>query len=186
MTITPSSLPDVKILTPKVFGDARGYFMETWTERDFLAAGIHTHFIQDNESTSSRGVLRGLHFQAGEAAQAKLVRVVRGKVFDVAVDLRTSSPTFGQWVGEILSGENHLQLYIPRGFAHGFLCLEDDTVFTYRCDNYYSPASERGIHYNDPTLAVQWPLHLLEGAPLIFSPKDTLLPPLANASDLFA
>lgn len=159
--------------------------METWTEREFRDAGISVSFVQDNESCSSKGVLRGLHFQAGEASQAKLVRVVRGCVFDVAVDIRKSSPTFGQWVGEILSGENHKQLFIPRGFAHGFLCLQDDTVFTYRCDQYYAPASEQGILYNDPAIGIEWPLHLLEGAPLVFSAKDKLHPLLAESTALF-
>ncbi len=185
MLIAPTAIPDVKIVEPRVFGDRRGYFMETWTRRDFAAAGIHAEFVQDNESSSMRGVLRGLHYQAGEAAQAKLVRVVSGAVFDVAVDLRRASPTFGKWVGEILSGKNRRQLFIPRGFAHGFLCLEDHTVFTYRCDNLYNPAAERGIRHDDPDLAIAWPFDLVSGAPLTLSPRDLALPAFSSAPDLF-
>ena len=185
MRIIPSSIPDVRIVEPQVFGDRRGYFMETWTRRDFAAAGITAEFVQDNESSSHRGVLRGLHFQAGDAAQAKLVRVIRGAVFDVAVDIRRSSPTFGQWTGEILSAENRRLLFLPRGFAHGFLCLEDETVFTYRCDNYYDPASERGIRYDDPAIGIDWPLALVAGTPLTLSPRDLHHPALAECPDLF-
>ncbi len=185
MFIVPTAIPDVKIVEPKVFGDKRGYFMETWTRREFLDAGIDVDFVQDNESSSNRGVLRGLHFQAGDAAQAKLVRVVHGAVFDVAVDIRQGSPSFGQWVGEILSGENKRQLFIPRGFAHGFLCLEDGTVFTYRCDNYYDPATERGIRYDDPDIGIAWPFQLVEGIPLNRSPRDCRLPLLADCDSLF-
>ena len=185
MLIIPTSIPDVKIVEPKVFGDKRGYFMETWTDRDFVSAGISVRFVQDNESSSSRGVLRGLHFQAGDAAQAKLVRVVHGAVFDVAVDIRRNSPTFGKWVGEILSGENKRELFIPRGFAHGFLCLEQGTVFTYRCDNYYAPASERGIRYDDPAIGIDWPLHLVSDTPLNLSQKDGKHPSLAECDSLF-
>ena len=185
MRIIPSSIPDVRIVEPQVFGDRRGYFMETWTRRDFAAAGITAEFVQDNESSSHRGVLRGLHFQAGDAAQAKLVRVIRGAVFDVAVDIRRASPTFGQWTGEILSAENRRLLFLPRGFAHGFLCLEDETVFTYRCDNYYDPASERGIRYDDPAIGIDWPFGLVEGTPLTLSPRDVHHPSLAECPDLF-
>lgn len=185
LLIAPSAISDVKIVEPKVFGDRRGYFMETWTKREFDAAGIPVTFVQDNESSSSRGVLRGLHFQSGDAAQAKLVRVVHGSVFDVAVDLRRSSPTFGQWVGEILSGKNNRQLFIPRGFAHGFLCLEDDTILTYRCDNYYDPAAERGIRYDDPDLGINWPFHLVADVLLTLSPRDTRHPSLAACNSLF-
>ena len=187
MLIVPTSIPDVKIVEPRVFGDRRGYFMETWTSRDFAAAGIEAVFVQDNESSSMRGVLRGLHYQAGGDAQAKLVRVVSGAVFDVAVDLRRSSPTFGRWVGEILSGENKRQLFIPRGFAHGFLCLEDHTVFTYRCDNLYAPAAERGIRHDDPDIGVRWPFDLVNGTPLVLSDKDLHFPALAAVAgkDLF-
>ena len=187
MLIVPTAIPDVRIVEPRVFGDRRGYFMETWTRRDFEAAGIDATFVQDNESCSMKGVLRGLHYQAGAAAQAKLVRVVSGSVFDVAVDLRRASPTFGRWVGEVLSGDNKRQLFIPRGFAHGFLCLEDHTVFTYRCDNLYAPESERGIRHDDPDIAVVWPFHLVEGVPLTFSAKDRTLPALADVpeEDLF-
>ena len=187
MLIVPTAIPEVRIVEPRVFGDRRGYFMETWTRRDFEAAGIGVEFVQDNESSSMKGVLRGLHYQAGPAAQAKLVRVVAGAVFDVAVDLRRGSPTFGRWVGEVLSGENKRQLFIPRGFAHGFLCLEDRTVFTYRCDNLYAPEAERGIRYDDPDIAVAWPLHLVEGLPLTLSDKDRRLPAFSAVpeADLF-
>ncbi len=187
MLIAPTAIPDVKIVEPRVFGDRRGYFMETWTRRDFAAAGIHAEFVQDNESSSMRGVLRGLHYQAGADAQAKLVRVVTGAVFDVAVDLRRDSSTFGKWVGEILSGDNKRQLFIPRGFAHGFLCLEDHTVFTYRCDNLYAPAAERGIRYDDPDIAVRWPLDLVKDVPLTLSDRDRKHPAFADvtAGDLF-
>ena len=187
MLIAPTAIPDVKIIEPRVFGDRRGYFMETWTRSGFAAAGIDADFVQDNESSSMRGVLRGLHYQAGGAAQAKLVRVVAGAVFDVAVDLRRGSPTFGKWVGELLSGENRRQLFIPRGFAHGFLCLEDRTVFTYRCDNLYAPAAERGIRHDDPDLGVAWPFGLVAGVPLTLSDKDQRLPRFAEvpAADLF-
>ena len=185
MFIVPTAIPDVKIVEPKVFGDKRGYFMETWTLREFRQAGIAADFVQDNESSSNRGVLRGLHFQAGASSQAKLVRVVHGAVFDVAVDIRRASPTFGQWVGEILTGENKRQLFIPRGFAHGFLCLEDGTVFTYRCDNYYDPASERGIRYDDPAIGIDWPFHLVADIPLNLSPRDGHHPALADCDALF-
>ncbi len=173
LLIAPSAIPDVKIVEPKVFGDRRGYFMETWTAREFAAAGIPVTFVQDNESSSSRGVLRGLHFQAGDASQAKLVRVVHGAVFDVAVDIRRASPTFGQWVGEILTGENKRQLFIPRGFAHGFAVLSPEAVFAYKCDSLYCPAAERGMRLDDPALNIDWQLPREQW---ILSEKDMRLP----------
>ena len=149
-------IPDVMVIEPTVFGDARGYFMETYQKDEFAAAGIDREFVQDNQSRSTRGVLRGVHFQK-EHTQAKLVRVTLGEVFDVAVDCRPHSPTFGQWVGEVLSAENKKMLYIPEGFAHGFLVLSDVAEFTYKCSDIYWPSAEGGIPFDDPTVAVQWP-----------------------------
>ncbi len=165
MNVITTPLEGVLIIEPKVHGDARGYFMETY-RKDILAQhGIVADFIQDNESKSKRGVLRGLHYQLPPYAQAKLVRVTAGAVYDVAVDLRKGSPTFGRHYGIELSAENKRMFYIPRGFAHGFLVLQDDTVFTYKCDNTYAPAHERSIRYDDPALKIEWPLpaseHLL-------------------------
>ncbi len=187
MTIDSLDIPDVRIVRPLVHRDRRGIFMETWKRTAFHEAGIDAEFVQDNESTSMRGVLRGLHFQAGASSQAKLVRVVRGAVFDVAVDLRRRSPTFGRWVGEFLTGENHFELFIPRGFAHGFLCLEDDTVFDYRCDNPYDPASERGFRPDDPDVGVRWPFDRVVGTDPVLSDKDLRLPAFADLpeADLF-
>ena len=162
------------IVEPRVFGDERGYFFESFRADDFKANVADIDFVQDNESLSARrGVLRGLHFQRGDAAQAKLVRVVRGSVQDVAVDLRPSSPTFGRYVSVILSGENKLMFYIPRGFAHGVAVLEDDTIFQYKCDNYYDPASEGSIRWNDPTIGVEW---MLAPDEIILSEKDRMAP----------
>lgn len=151
-----TELPGVLIIEPTVFGDERGYFMETFQKEEFAAAGIDHDFVQDNQSKSSRGVLRGLHFQT-EHTQGKLVRVVSGEVFDVAVDCRPNSETFGKWTGVILSAENKRQFYVPEGFAHGFLVLSDEAEFTYKCTDYYTPSAEGGIPYNDPTINVQWP-----------------------------
>ncbi len=151
-----TELPGVLIIEPTVFGDERGYFMETFQKEEFAAAGIDRDFVQDNQSKSSRGVLRGLHFQT-EHTQGKLVRVVSGEVFDVAVDCRPNSETFGKWTGVILSAENKRQFYVPEGFAHGFLVLSDEAEFTYKCTDYYTPSAEGGIPYNDPTINVQWP-----------------------------
>lgn len=146
------------MIEPKVFNDARGYFMEAWKQAEFNEHVGKVDFIQDNESKSSFGVLRGLHFQKGAAAQAKLVRVIKGKVLDVAVDIRKSSPTFGKHVMVELSEENKRQFFIPRGFAHGFLVLSEEAIFTYKVDNPYAPQSEAGIRWNDPDLAIQWPI----------------------------
>lgn len=159
MEYIATEIPDVWILNPKVFADARGYFMETWREADFNAhIGHDVHFVQDNQSFSSRGVLRGLHYQQGEFSQAKLVRVLVGTVVDVAVDLRKDSPTFGKHVMVELSAENKKQLFIPRGFAHGFQVISEQALFTYKVDNIYAPQAERSIRYNDPTLNIAWPI----------------------------
>lgn len=169
MRVLESGLPDVLILEPKVFGDARGFFFESFNEREFRAAiGRDAHFVQDNHSRSSRGVLRGLHYQLPPAAQGKLVRCVAGEVFDVAVDLRMTSPAFGRWTGVHLSADSHRQIWIPPGFAHGFLVLSETADFLYKTTEYYAPEHERCILWNDPELAIDWPL---TGAPLI-SRKD--------------
>ena len=157
------------VIEPKVFGDSRGYFFEVFNEREFAEKVGPVHFVQDNESKSRYGVLRGLHFQKGEHAQAKLVRVVSGSVLDVAVDIRPGSPTYGQWHAEELSGENHRMMFIPRGFAHGFSVLSEEVVFQYKCDNFYCPASEGAIAWNDPTLAIDW---RIPAEDVILSEKD--------------
>ena len=167
-TFVETAIPGVLVVEPTVFGDARGYFMETFEAEAFAQAGIPGPFVQDNQSKSSKGVLRGLHFQVRHT-QAKLVRVVRGEVFDVAVDCRPGSGTFGKWVGVILSEENKKQLYVPQGFAHGFLVLSEEAEFTYKCSDYYDPSAEGGIPWDDPTVGVQWPD---PGCPLKLSPKD--------------
>lgn len=162
------------IVEPRVFGDRRGYFFESFSQRDFEEHVGPVTFVQDNESLSAkRGVLRGLHFQKGAAAQAKLLRVVRGSVLDVAVDIRPGSPTFGKYVSIVLSGENKRQFFIPRGFAHGFLVLEDDTVFQYKCDNYYAPETEGSYRWNDPYFAIDWGISPEE---VILSEKDAKAP----------
>lgn len=158
MKITTTAIVGVVILEPEVFGDERGYFLESFSQREFEEKVCKTTFVQDNESSSRYGVLRGLHFQKPPHAQAKLVRVVKGKVLDIAVDIRKGSPTFGHHVSIELSGENKRQLFIPRGFAHGFAVLSDDVVFQYKCDNYYVPHSEGGILWNDPALGIDWKL----------------------------
>ena len=162
------------IIEPKLFGDARGYFFESFRADEFRQMVADIEFIQDNESLSAhRGVLRGLHFQKGDAAQAKLVRVVRGRVQDVAVDIREGSPTFGKYISVELSGENHRMVFIPRGFAHGFAVLEDDTIFQYKCDNYYSPSAEGSIRWDDPSIGIEWKLAPDE---IILSAKDKTAP----------
>lgn len=170
MTLTPTGIDGLVVLEPKIFGDERGYFFESFSERDFAKAiGRVVHFVQDNESYSRKGVIRGLHFQRGEKAQAKLVRVIRGTVWDVAVDLREKSATYGRHYAVTLSGENRRQFFIPRGFAHGFAVLSDEALFQYKCDNYYAPEAEDGILWNDPTLSIEWPVE--EGSVLL-SEKD--------------
>jgi dTDP-4-dehydrorhamnose 3,5-epimerase len=155
MKIIETSIPEVKIIEPKVFGDERGFFMETWNERAFSEAGIDANFVQDNHSRSVKNTLRGLHYQVKQP-QGKLVRVTRGEVFDVAVDLRTKSPTFGQWVGKYLSEENNRMLWVPPGFAHGFLVTSETADFQYKCTDFYAPEYERTILWNDPVLAIDW------------------------------
>lgn len=156
MEVIKTEIPEVLIFKPKVFGDTRGYFMETFRQEIIEHYLPKREFVQENESKSSKGVLRGLHFQKGDYAQAKLVRVIKGKVLDVAVDLRSESKTFGKHVAVELSEENKLQFYIPRGFAHGFITLEDNTIFTYKCDNYYAPEHEEGILFDDTDLNINW------------------------------
>jgi dTDP-4-dehydrorhamnose 3,5-epimerase len=183
MTFTRTAIPDVVIIEPKVHGDSRGYFVETFVSNkleEFL--GFKINFCQDNESKSSKGVLRGLHYQLPPHAQTKLVRVISGRVLDVAVDIRKNSPTFGKYVAVELSGENKKQLLIPRGFAHGFVVLEDDTVFAYKVDNYYSPECDRGIAFDDKNLNIDW---ILNHDELNLSSKDTKQPKLNETNDLF-
>ena len=170
MNYIETEIQGVYVLEPRVFQDARGYFVETWNQADFDKHIGKVTFIQDNESKSSYGVLRGLHYQKGEFSQAKLVRVIKGRVLDVAVDIRRSSPTFGKYVLAELSEENKRQLFIPRGFAHGFLVLSDEAVFTYKVDNVYAPQAEAGIKWNDEDIAIEWPI---DPKDLILSEKDT-------------
>lgn len=178
MNVIHTAIPDVLILEPKLFGDARGYFFESWNRAEFHKAGIDCDFLQDNESKSRYGVLRGLHFQKMPYTQAKLVRVISGRVLDVAVDIRRTSPTFGQIVTVELSGDNHRQLFIPRGFAHGFAVLSEEAVFAYKCDNVYMPSSEAGIRLDDPTLGIDW---RVPRDKWILSEKDTRHPAFADA-----
>lgn len=176
MNVIKTDIEGVLIIEPQVFGDERGYFFESFNAERFLAqTGVEVTFVQDNESRSKRGVLRGLHFQREPYQQAKLVRVVRGKVLDVAVDIRIGSPTFGKYVAVELSGENHRQLFIPKGFAHGYVVLEDDTVFQYKCDEFYHPESEGGVAWDDPDIGIEWPLAESE---IILSDKDRKHPNL--------
>lgn len=172
-----TEIADVKIIEPTVFGDTRGYFMETYSEQEFKAAGIDVKFVQDNESRSKKGVLRGLHFQK-QNPQGKLVRVLEGEVFDVAVDLRKSSVTFGKWVGVNLSAENKRQFYIPEGFAHGFAVLSESATFVYKCTRLYAPGDEGGLLWNDPAIGIRWPF-AKDFQPLL-SEKDTKNPTLEN------
>ena len=172
MKVTPTAIADVLIIEPKVFGDARGFFYESFNQQAFdKATGAHHQFVQDNHSRSTKGVLRGLHYQI-EQPQGKLVRVARGAVFDVAVDIRKSSPTFGKWVGVELSEENHRQLWVPPGFAHGFLVLSGTADFLYKTTDYYAPEHERCIAWNDPAIGIQWPLALHGIDQPILSVKD--------------
>lgn len=183
MKVIETAIPGVLILEPKVFGDERGYFLESWNKRDFEAAiGREIRFVQDNESKSRYGVLRGLHFQTGSHSQSKLVRVVSGRVLDVAVDIRKGSPWFGRHVCCELSGENHRQFFIPRGFAHGFSVLSEEAVFQYKCDRLYAPEAEGAIAWNDPALGIDWGL---PEADIILSEKDKHHLPLSQSSDLF-
>lgn len=178
MKFIPASIPDVLRIEPTVHGDQRGFFMETWRANLFAEQGINEEFVQDNHSRSLRGTLRGLHYQIRQP-QGKLVRVIRGEVFDVAVDLRRASATFGHWVGAILSEENRHMLWVPPGFAHGFLVLSDSAEFVYKCTEYYSPEHERSIRWDDPDLGIQWPL--VGGERLLLSDKDAAAPAFRNA-----
>ena len=181
--IKQTDIPGVLMIEPRVFGDERGYFMESWSQRDFdEAVGRHIEFVQDNESKSRYGVLRGLHFQKGDSAQSKLVRVVSGRVLDVAVDIRRGSPWFGKYVACELSGENHRQFFIPQGFAHGFAVLSEETVFQYKCDRFYDPSSEGAIAWNDPSIGIEWGI---PEADIILSEKDRHHPLLSESGDLF-
>lgn len=178
MEYKATDIEGVYIIEPRVFNDARGYFMEAWKREEFEAHVGKVDFLQDNESKSSKGVLRGLHFQKGEFSQAKLVRVIKGCVLDVAVDIRKSSPTFGQHVAVELSEDNKRQFFIPRGFAHGFLVLSDEAIFTYKVDNVYAPQAESGICWNDPQLGINWPI---DPQQVLTSEKDLKLPLLRDA-----
>lgn len=157
MAFIPTPLGGVFIFEPKVFEDERGYFFEAYNQRTFREAGIDVNFVQDNQAASTKGVLRGMHLQTGDSGQAKLVRVVSGEVFDVAVDMRPDSPTFRQWYGALLSGDNQRQMYIPRGFAHGYVVTSEEATFLYKCDNFYDPAAEYGFRYDDPAIGIEWP-----------------------------
>ena len=182
-TFTSTSIEGVIIVDTKSYGDRRGYFMETYKRPDFVAGGITCDFVQDNQSSSTRGVLRGLHYQI-EHPQAKLVRVIKGTVFDVAVDLRPDSPTRGKWEGVLLSEENHRQFFIPRGFAHGFLVLSDEAEFCYKCDDTYHPGDEGGLMWNDSEIGIEWPPligdKLFDPVKLVLSDKDRLHPPFSR------
>jgi dTDP-4-dehydrorhamnose 3,5-epimerase len=179
---TPLDLPDVLLIEPRVFADERGWFYESFNARSFAeATSLDVTFVQDNHSRSARGVLRGLHYQLPPAAQGKLVRAVNGAIFDVAVDIRRSSPTFGRWVGEMLSADNKRQLFVPAGFAHGFVALEQDTEVLYKTTAYYDSAAERAIRWDDPELGIGWP----DGLTPLLAPRDAAAPAFA-AAELFA
>ncbi len=183
MQLIPTSIADVKILSPRKFADHRGFFSETYSRTKFTAAGINAVFVQDNHSHSvQKGVVRGLHYQIGEMAQAKLVRVVRGAILDVAVDIRRNSPTFGKFVADVISAENWRQIYVPVGFAHGFVTLEDNTEVVYKVTRDYSPRHERGVRWNDPALKIDWGISQSDA---ILSDRDKAQPLLKDSADLF-
>ena len=182
MKVIKTAIEDVVIIEPDVFGDARGYFFESYSQKRFDEQVRPVKFVQDNESKSRYGVLRGLHFQKGKDAQSKLVRVVKGRVLDVAVDIRRGSPTFGKYVAVELSEDNHRQLFIPRGFAHGFSVLSEEAVFQYKCDNLYAPQSEGAIAWNDPEIGIDWGL---KAEDILLSAKDAAHPLLSEAEELF-
>lgn len=182
MNISTTKIEGLMIIEPRIFPDDRGYFYESYSEKKYREAGINAAFVQDNQSFSQKGALRGLHGQANPFAQGKLVRVLQGRVLDVAVDIRKNSPTFGQYVTIELSGENHKQFWIPPGFLHGFLTLEDDTIFTYKVDNYYDKASEIGVLWNDHVLNIDWQTDLSN---VLLSPKDKVLPTFADFKSPF-
>ena len=180
MNVIETALEGVFILEPQVFGDARGWFMESWSQKKMENAGINVSFVQDNHSFSAqRGTLRGLHYQLNPMAQAKLLRVSRGAVFDVAVDIRRGSPTYAQWIGIELSAENYRQLFIPRGFAHGFITLTDNVEVQYKADNLYAPDCDGNIRWDDPAIGVAWPF-----TPVVLSEKDAIAPSLAERIEL--
>ena len=182
INVIETEIPGVVIIEPKVFGDERGYFFESWSQKDFDEQVRPIKFVQDNESKSCYGVLRGLHFQKGKYSQSKLVRVVKGRVLDVAVDIRKGSPTFGKHVAVELTAENHRQFFIPRGFAHGFVVLSDEAVFQYKCDNLYAPKEEGALAWDDPEIGIDW------GVPadkVILSAKDKVHPRLKDSTELF-
>lgn len=182
MNVITTSLDGVVIIEPRVFGDERGYFFESFSEKEFNEKVRPVKFVQDNQSKSCYGVLRGLHFQLPPYAQSKLVRCVAGRILDVAVDIRRGSPTFGQHVAVELSAQNYRQLFVPRGFAHGFSVLSEEAVVQYKCDNYYAPQHEGSVMWNDPALAIDW---LIPADKVVLSPKDSLNPPLDKAKILF-
>ena len=182
INVIETKIPGVVIIEPRVFGDERGYFFESWSQKDFDEQVRPVKFVQDNESKSCYGVLRGLHFQKGNHSQSKLVRVVKGRVLDVAVDIRKGSPTFGQHVSVELTAENHRQFFIPRGFAHGFVVLSDEVVFQYKCDNLYAPQSEGAIIWNDSTLGINWHIPAED---IVLSEKDKKHPSLADCPEIF-
>ncbi|SKA92672.1 dTDP-4-dehydrorhamnose 3,5-epimerase [Thiothrix eikelboomii] len=182
MKIIPTSIPEVLIIEPRVFGDERGFFMETWNQQTFAQAGLDFNFVQDNHSRSRQGILRGLHYQI-QKPQGKLVRVTQGRVYDVAVDLRRSSPTFGQWTGVELSAENYRLFWVPPGFAHGFYVLSESADFQYKCTHLYSPEYERCLRWDDPALNIPWPL--VKGEPPQLSAKDAIGAEL-TAAEVFA
>ncbi len=178
MNIIKTEIPDLLLLEPKIFADERGYFFESYSDKRFKEAGLDYNFVQDNESQSSYGVVRGLHYQLAPYSQAKLIRVISGRILDIAMDIRENSPTFGKWLGFEISDTNKQQLLIPRGFAHGFVVLSETAVFQYKCDNLYNPESERGICYNDPKLNIDWGIEMDKA---IVSAKDKILPAFENA-----
>ncbi len=180
MKVTETKLKGVYVVEPQVFGDARGWFTESWSEKKLAEAGIKADFVQDNHSFSAqKGTLRGLHYQLNPMCQAKMLRCTRGKIFDVAVDIRKGSPQYGQWIGVELSAENHKQLFIPRGFAHGFITLTDDVEVQYKADNYYAPECDGNIRWDDPDIGVEWPIE-----PVILSDKDKAAPLLKERTEL--
>ena len=182
MTFTPLEIPDVILIKPAIYGDNRGFFFESYKKDLFVQNGITVDFVQDNMSSSSRGVVRGLHYQKYPHSQGKLVRVVKGEVFDVAVDIREGSPWYGKWVGRILSADNKLSMYVPPGFAHGFCVVSETAEFHYKCSGYYSPEHERGIMWNDPAVNITWPI---DPAEAVLSDKDARNPLLADADNNF-
>ena len=180
MNVIETALAGVRILEPQVFGDARGWFMESWSQKKMENSGIFVNFVQDNHSFSAqKGTLRGLHYQLNPMAQAKLLRVSRGAIFDVAVDIRRGSPTYAKWVGVDLSAENARQLFIPRGFAHGFITLTDDVEVQYKADNFYAPDCDGNIRWNDPVISIVWPMN-----PRVLSDKDAAAPTLSERNEL--